>query len=95
MYGFGHLWELVVVLLIALIFLGPKRLPELGSSLGKTIREFRTSTSEIQDQIAGEAPAALPAAQQDDAAHSSAAPTYSAAPHAAASVAPDQEAART
>jgi sec-independent protein translocase protein TatA len=44
MYGFGHLWELGVVLLIALIFFGPKRLPELGSSLGKSIREFRKST---------------------------------------------------
>jgi TatA/E family protein of Tat protein translocase len=97
MYGFGHLWELVVVLLIALIFLEPKRLPELGSSLGKTIREFRTSTSEVQDQITGEAPAALPAAEQYDGAHSGAAPThtttYSAAAHAAASVAPDKEAA--
>ena len=49
MYGFGHLWELVVVLLIALIFFGPKRLPELGSSLGKTIREFRKSTHEHED----------------------------------------------
>jgi TatA/E family protein of Tat protein translocase len=41
MYGFGHLWELVVLLLIALIFFGPKRLPELGSGLGKGIRSFR------------------------------------------------------
>jgi TatA/E family protein of Tat protein translocase len=52
MYGVGHLWELVVVLLIALIFFGPKRLPELGASLGKTIREFRKSTSEIREGVA-------------------------------------------
>jgi Sec-independent protein translocase protein TatA len=79
--------------------LGPKRLPELGSSLGKTIREFRTSTSEIEDQITGEAVAALPAAEQDDPANRGAAAThtttYSAASHAAAAVAPDKEAART
>ena len=50
MYGFGHLWELVVVLLIALIFFGPKRLPELGSSLGKSLREFRKSTHHDEDE---------------------------------------------
>jgi sec-independent protein translocase protein TatA len=33
--------EIVVVLIIALIVFGPKRLPELGSSLGRGIREFR------------------------------------------------------
>ena len=37
--------ELVVVLIIALIVFGPKRLPELGHSLGKGIREFRSSVS--------------------------------------------------
>jgi sec-independent protein translocase protein TatA len=37
--------ELVVVLIIALIVFGPKRLPELGRSLGKGIREFRGSIS--------------------------------------------------
>lgn len=37
--------ELVVVLIIALLVFGPKRLPELGNSLGKGIREFRGSLS--------------------------------------------------
>jgi sec-independent protein translocase protein TatA len=37
--------ELVVVLIIALVVFGPKRLPELGSSLGKGIREFRSTVS--------------------------------------------------
>jgi sec-independent protein translocase protein TatA len=37
--------ELVVVLIIALVVFGPKRLPELGHSLGKGIREFRSSVS--------------------------------------------------
>jgi sec-independent protein translocase protein TatA len=37
--------ELVVVLIIALIVFGPKRLPELGHSLGKGIREFRSTVS--------------------------------------------------
>ena len=37
--------EIVVVLIIALIVFGPKRLPELGSSLGRGIREFRNTVS--------------------------------------------------
>ena len=35
--------ELVIVLVIALIILGPKRLPEAGKSLGKGMREFKNS----------------------------------------------------
>ena len=37
--------ELIVVLVIALVVLGPKRLPEMGKSLGKGIREFKQSVS--------------------------------------------------
>jgi sec-independent protein translocase protein TatA len=41
--------EILVVLVIALIIFGPKRLPELGKSLGKGIREFRGSISGHDD----------------------------------------------
>jgi sec-independent protein translocase protein TatA len=41
--------ELIVVLAIALIFFGPKRLPEMGSSIGKGIREFKSSISGDND----------------------------------------------
>jgi sec-independent protein translocase protein TatA len=41
--------EIVVVLIIALIVFGPKRLPELGRSLGKGIREFKGSLSGEDD----------------------------------------------
>ena len=37
--------ELIVVLIIALIVLGPKRLPEVGRSIGNGMREFRDSLS--------------------------------------------------
>lgn len=37
--------EIVVILIIALIVFGPKRLPELGRSMGKGIREFKGSLS--------------------------------------------------
>jgi sec-independent protein translocase protein TatA len=42
--------EIVVVLIIALIVFGPKRLPELGRSLGRGIREFRGSLGGNDDE---------------------------------------------
>jgi len=41
--------ELVIILVIALIILGPGKLPDVGASLGKSIREFRKASSDIQD----------------------------------------------
>lgn len=41
--------EVLVVLIIALVVFGPKRLPELGSSLGRGIREFRDTVSGEKD----------------------------------------------
>ena len=41
--------ELVVVLIIALVVLGPKKLPEVGKSLGKGMREFKDSISGMAD----------------------------------------------
>jgi sec-independent protein translocase protein TatA len=49
--------EIIVVLIIALIVFGPKRLPELGNSLGKGIREFKDSvTGDHDDDDAVEDP---------------------------------------
>lgn len=50
MFGMG-MTELLVVLAVALLVLGPKRLPELASSLGKMIREFRKATRDLTDQM--------------------------------------------
>jgi sec-independent protein translocase protein TatA len=47
--------ELIIILVIVLVIFGPKRLPEVGRSLGKGIKEFKKSTSEIQEQLTGEA----------------------------------------
>ncbi len=50
--------EILIVLAIALIVLGPKRLPEVGASLGKSIREFRKAATEVQEATSLEPPAA-------------------------------------
>ena len=53
---FHPVW-LIVVLAIILIVFGPKRLPELGSSLGRGVREFRNATDQLkEDVVAATAP---------------------------------------
>jgi sec-independent protein translocase protein TatA len=53
--------EIAIVLIIALIVFGPKRLPELGSSLGRGIREFKeTVTGERKDDDEEDAKALHP-----------------------------------
>ncbi len=44
--------ELVVILAIALIVVGPKKLPEVGRAVGNSLKEFRKATQDIRDQIA-------------------------------------------
>jgi sec-independent protein translocase protein TatA len=43
--------ELFIVLLIVLVLFGAKRVPEIGASIGKGIREFKKSMSDVQRQI--------------------------------------------
>lgn len=50
MFGLGPT-ELIVILVLALLVLGPKRIPEAASTLGKAIRGFRRATKELKDQI--------------------------------------------
>lgn len=51
--GFGGLgmWEIILIFLVVLLLFGAKRLPEIGASLGKGIREFKGSLSEIEKEI--------------------------------------------
>lgn len=42
-----HLPELIIVLVVALLIFGPKKLPEMGSAIGKAITEFRKGMSEL------------------------------------------------
>jgi sec-independent protein translocase protein TatA len=41
--------ELIIILVIALLILGPGKLPEVGAAFGRTIREFRKASSDLQD----------------------------------------------
>ena len=43
--------ELVVIFLIILLLFGTKRLPEIGSALGKAVKEFKRSVKDIQDEV--------------------------------------------
>ena len=53
--------EIAVVLLIVLVVFGPKRLPELGKSMGKGIREFKGSLSmDDKDELSAETPTKSP-----------------------------------
>jgi sec-independent protein translocase protein TatA len=48
--------EIILFLAIALLLLGPGKLPEVGAAVGKTIREFRKASTEVQDATRLEAP---------------------------------------
>jgi len=50
MFGLG-LPELIVIFVIALVVFGPKKLPELGKSLGRAIAEFKKASQEFQDSM--------------------------------------------
>jgi sec-independent protein translocase protein TatA len=44
-------WEIAIVLVLALLIFGPKKLPDLGSSLGRSITGFRKGLKETQDDV--------------------------------------------
>lgn len=54
MFGQIGMQEIILILLILLLLFGAKRLPELGQSLGKGIREFKRGVSEIKEDLEDE-----------------------------------------
>lgn len=46
-------WEIAIVLVLALLIFGPRKLPDLGASLGKSIRGFKKGLKEGQDELTG------------------------------------------
>ena len=58
----GHFPEILILLVIAMLVFGPGKLPELGSALGRGIREFKDATNGLNSTL--QAPAAPPYQQQ-------------------------------
>lgn len=78
MFGSMGVQEIIFILVIALLVFGPKRLPELGRSLGKALTDFRRASMDVKTSIENEirkidepppaaAPALQPGVKNDDA----------------------------
>ena len=71
--GLDNPIKIALIIVVLLLVFGAKRLPEIGRSLGQSMREFRSATKGLHDdetkaEAAPESPAAQPQATQDDAA---------------------------
>jgi len=51
MFGNIGFPELLIIMVIALLIFGPKKLPEVGRSIGRALREFRKTSDEIKGKI--------------------------------------------
>ena len=60
--------EIIVIFVIALIIFGPRKLPELGKSLGKSIAEFKRASNELKSTLEEEIRAEEQKQKQEDAA---------------------------
>mgnify|MGYP002336019423 CR=1 FL=1 len=63
-FGIG-IWEILILLLVLLLVFGPKRLPEMGRSLGRGMREFKDSISGKDDAVHHQQAAELPPAVEE------------------------------
>lgn len=54
MFGSIGMPELIIIMVIALIIFGPRKLPELGRSLGKSINEFKKASNELRSTLEDE-----------------------------------------
>jgi len=65
-FGIG-IWELLILLVVLLLVFGAKRLPEMGRSLGKGMREFKEGVSGVEDSVKATpaTPTELPSAHSE------------------------------
>jgi sec-independent protein translocase protein TatA len=59
-FGTGHVPLLIIMLVVAVIIFGPGKLPELGSGMGKAIREFKQHTGDLRSSVTNPEPAHAP-----------------------------------
>ncbi len=50
--GTGHVWILAILLVVVLIVWGPGKLPDVGSGMGRAIREFRKASTDTKEEFA-------------------------------------------
>ena len=93
MFGSIGMPELIIIFVIALIVFGPRKLPELGRSLGKSINEFKRASNELRNSLEDEirVDEQREAARRAEAARAAAAPATAAAPTTAAAPVPAVE----
>ena len=101
MFGLGTP-ELVIILVIALVIFGPRKLPELGRSLGRSIGEFKKASNELRNTLEEEIrveekrdQAAKIRTEQDEAIAAAVPPSASATTGPVASPAADETVSRT
>jgi len=78
MFGSIGMPELIIIFVIALIIFGPKKLPELGRSLGRSLNEFKRASNELKNTLEEEV--RIEEQREKTAAEKAAAPPVTAAP---------------
>ena len=84
--GTGHIWILVILLVVVLIIWGPGKLPDVGSGLGRAIREFRKASAETKEEFSKATRVDTPVAQAEAPAAAASAPVVPAPAAPAAAV---------
>jgi sec-independent protein translocase protein TatA len=75
MFGSIGMPELIIIFVIALIIFGPRKLPELGRSLGKSLAEFKRASNELKSTLEEEIRLEEQQHQRQEAAKAAAGPT--------------------
>ncbi len=57
--------EIIIILLVVMLIFGARRLPEIGTSLGKSIRTFKSAVTGEDEKLGDEAPKATPPGRDD------------------------------
>lgn len=91
MFGSIGMPELIIILVIALIIFGPRKLPELGKSLGRSLNEFKKASTDLQNTLEQE----IKIEEQKEAAAKPPAPVTTLVPDDHATEAPRETVARS